>query len=154
MFRLPIPNYRIRAGCNFAIAQSLLAVISGLSVTLYSRSGKSGERFKGMLIDHFPWSDEPANALKGVSAAEAVYSVFRNPLTHDLGPRCGEKGRDRLSQDKTLRPSSGKTRADGTGRRTPRELDVPSINVRNGNGEVWFACVARRRALLGCTSHD
>ena len=85
MLRLPIPNYRILAGCNFAIAQVLLATIGGVSTTLYSHSGGKGKRFKDLLVDYYPWKHEPHSAVTPNQAAEIIYSVFRNPLTHDLG---------------------------------------------------------------------
>lgn len=85
MLRLPAPRCRLTAGCNFAIAQVLTAAIGGLSVTLYRRTGGSGQCFKGLLIDYYPWDVEPNNRVTPNEGAEVLYSVIRNPLTHDLG---------------------------------------------------------------------
>lgn len=85
MLRLPLSHYGLTAGCNFAIAQVLMATIGGVSVTLYSQSGRSGRSFKNLLVDYYPWDLEPKTTLKPANGAEIIYSVFRNPLTHDLG---------------------------------------------------------------------
>lgn len=85
MLRLPIPNYRVMAGCNFAAAQVLMSAIGGVSTTLYSHSGEKGKRFKDLLVRYYPWSLEPSNVVTPEQAADVIYSVFRNPLTHDLG---------------------------------------------------------------------
>lgn len=116
MLRLPIPNYRLTAGCNFAIAQVLTGAIGGISVTLYSHTGSKGQRFKGLLVDHYPWTLEPGNAVTAAQGADVVYSVVRNPLTHDLGldlenkrktakvvmKRLGTKGKTRGLPEKTI----------------------------------------------------
>ena len=85
MLKLPRPERKLTAGCNFTIAQVLAAAISGLSVTLYAHSGAKGKRFQSLLVDYFPWSREPASGVTPQRGAETIYSVFRNPLTHDLG---------------------------------------------------------------------
>jgi hypothetical protein len=85
MLRLPLPHEGLSAGCNFAIAQVLVAVVSGVSVTLYSHTGKNGGRFKALLRDFYPWSRERTNTVKPKNGAKYIYSLIRNPLTHDLG---------------------------------------------------------------------
>lgn len=85
MLRLPVPNYRLTAGCNFAIAQVLTGAIGGISVTLYSHTGSKGQCFKGLLVNHYPWKLEPGNVVTPEDGANTIYSVVRNPLTHDLG---------------------------------------------------------------------
>lgn len=85
MLKLPRPERRLTAGCNFTIAQVLAAAISGLSVTLYAHSDGSGQRFKSLLVNYYPWNREPPSAVTPQRGAETVYGVFRNPLTHDLG---------------------------------------------------------------------
>ena len=85
MLRLPVTNYGISAGCNFAITHVLMSVVSGVSTTLYKQSGKVGGRFVGVLEDYYPWNFEPAGILSPKDSADVIYSVFRNPLTHDLG---------------------------------------------------------------------
>ena len=85
MFRLPIPNYRLHAGCNFAIAHVLTTAIGGIATTLYRRGDTDSERFRGLLTDHYPWNLEPKQYVAPAEAARIIYQVFRNPLTHDLG---------------------------------------------------------------------
>jgi hypothetical protein len=85
MLRLPEPDNQLIAGCNFAITQVLAAAVSGISVTLYSHTGGSGARFKALLKDFYPWFLEPGNAVTPQAGADVIYSVIRNPLTHDLG---------------------------------------------------------------------
>jgi hypothetical protein len=85
MLRLPDVDRDLVAGCSFAITQVLAAVVSGISVTLYSHNGGSGMRFKGLLKDYYPWARETGNAVTPQDGANILYSVIRNPLTHDLG---------------------------------------------------------------------
>ncbi len=85
MLRLPIPNYRLDAGCNFAITHVLMTVIGGISTTLYRKGSNDGERFKGLLTDHYRWDLEPTHDVTPTEGARVLYEVFRNPLTHDLG---------------------------------------------------------------------
>jgi hypothetical protein len=85
MLRLPQPEHGFAAGCNFAIAHTLLASIGGVSATLYAHEGRSGELFRGLLRDCYPWSREPGSKVKPEAAATYLYNLFRNPLTHSLG---------------------------------------------------------------------
>jgi hypothetical protein len=85
MLRLPVRNYRLDAGCNFAIAQVLMTAIGGISTTLYRQGKTDSERFRGLLRDHYQWQLEPTHDVAPDEAARIVYQVFRNPLTHDLG---------------------------------------------------------------------
>ena len=85
MLRLPAPAMDISPGCNFAIAQVLASVVSGVSVTLYQHSGRKGRRFKDLLVDYYPWSEEPEPPADTSEAARQIYELVRNPLTHDLG---------------------------------------------------------------------
>jgi len=85
MFRLPIANYRLNTGCPFTIAHSLTGVISGVSTTLYSHGGESGKRFKGVLIDYFPFDLEPRHYPSAHVSADIIYSLYRNPLAHNFG---------------------------------------------------------------------
>jgi len=85
MLRLPLKNVVLGAGCNYAIAQVLMAVIGGVSATLYEPNLKNQDRakFTGVLADYYPWNQEPSGLNPG-KTADAIYSMFRNPLTHDL----------------------------------------------------------------------
>lgn len=85
MLRLPIPNYGINAGCNFAITHVLLTTVGGISTTLYRRGNKDWKRFQGLLRNHYPWNLEPTQTATPAEAARIIYEVIRNPLTHDLG---------------------------------------------------------------------
>lgn len=85
MFRLPLPDKDIHAGLNFAITQVLMSVVSGVSCTLYDQKGESGELFKAVVEEFFPWSEEPRNDATPKAAAGIIYDVFRNPLAHAAG---------------------------------------------------------------------
>lgn len=102
MLRLPVPGSEITAGCNFAIAQVLLAIVSGVSVTLYEHSGGKGGRFKQLLVDYYPWSEEPVPVHDREETAAMIYSLVRNPLTHDLGVDLETKHRTRSVTVKRL----------------------------------------------------
>jgi len=112
MLRLPLNNYRITAGCNRGITHALMAVIGGISTTLYKQSGNVGAKFKGVLIDYFPWDLEPQGSLAPEDAADIIYEVFRNPLTHDLGLDVKKKSQGRKVLIKRLhtKTPSGKYR--------------------------------------------
>jgi hypothetical protein len=85
LFRLPIPNYRIEGQFHFTIANVLLSAVAGLSTTLYAQAGGNGSRFRWLLEHYYPFADEPASAPSKHETAATLWSVFRNPLAHDLG---------------------------------------------------------------------
>lgn len=87
MLRLPQLRTPRHVGCNLAIAQVLLAVISGVSAVLYSAHGKTGRVFQDFLTDFYPWKSEPRkiNQIIGEKAARILYEDLRNPLTHATG---------------------------------------------------------------------
>lgn len=84
MFRLPLPRPRLDAGCNFAIAQVLLAQISGISTILYTQSTASKRAFRKLMLRHY-WPHDPPEGVTPEEATEILYEEFRNPLTHNLG---------------------------------------------------------------------
>ena len=90
MLRLPLPELDIKAGCNFAVANSLLSLVSGLSAFLTENidtSGNSGSKFKEVLLYYYPWDlQSPVNSTKERSV-DHLYEYFRNPLAHSLGLR-------------------------------------------------------------------
>lgn len=91
-----MPNENIVAGQNFAIAQVLMAVISGVSTTLYDSEGEPGKLFTAVVEKCFPWHMEPKGGVPPKAAAAIIYDVFRNPLTHNAGvyfERYGNKRR-------------------------------------------------------------
>lgn len=93
MLRLPIVgDAGLRAGCNFAIAQVLLSVVAGASVTLYEPRALSSRRdrgrlFKEILTKYYPWDAERRipGALLDDDGAAKLYDLLRNPLAHSLG---------------------------------------------------------------------
>ncbi len=121
MLRLPIPNYRLFAGCNFAITQVLTAAIGGISTTLYSHSGSKGQRFRGVLTDYYPWDRDPPSPLTAAQRADIIYSIVRNPLTHDLGLDLEKKAKTPQVKIKRL-GTNNKTR--GLPERTIERLEA------------------------------
>ena len=95
MFRLPLPDLNIGAGQNFAIAQILMAVIGSISTTLYNQDGETGDLFKGLAEEFFPWEAEPGLEVTRRSAVGIIYDVFRNPLTHSAGIFMNRRGNKR-----------------------------------------------------------
>jgi hypothetical protein len=88
---LQLPTAGLNAGCNFTAAARLFDLISGASVLFYRTSPKkarevygSGEKFRRLLRDRFPWADiEPA--VPRVDAIKVLYDWSRNLLAHSLG---------------------------------------------------------------------
>jgi hypothetical protein len=100
MLRLPLPAQGLDAGCNFAAAHVLLALISGVAMVLFYKKnddfGKpvtsgSGARFKEVLKQYYPWDDAlriPHPSSIPVTMQERIdvlYDLLRNPLAHELG---------------------------------------------------------------------
>jgi hypothetical protein len=105
---LPEPKHQLRARCNVVITHVLAAVVSGASVTLYRPAGKSGATFKGLLRDFYPWNLEPGNKVTPTDGANVIYSVIRNPLTHDLGLDLEKKRKTQKIILKRLSTDGGK----------------------------------------------
>lgn len=92
MLRLPMPGSALDAGCNFAAANWLLALISGLSALLtpdFDTRRISGDKFNEVLKKYYPWDiqrperDTTPHGIDGTIGH--LYDYFRNPLTHSLG---------------------------------------------------------------------
>jgi hypothetical protein len=126
MLKLPQPDRGLIAGCNFAIAQVLAAAVSGVSVTLYSHTGGSGMRFKSLLKDFYPWSDELKNAVTPEDDADVIYSVIRNPLTHDLGLDLHNKRKGQKILIKRLALAGGK----GLSEKLIEQLEAPTRSLK------------------------
>ena len=105
MLRLPLPEQGITdsagyGGCNFAVATVLCNLVSGISVTVFRPASLSNNRigsgivFRQLLENFYPW--EPGD--NGSEGAEALYSYFRNPLTHALGVQHGQSYRIQISK--------------------------------------------------------
>jgi hypothetical protein len=145
MLRLPIHNYVIHAGCNFAIAHVLMAVIGGVSTALYHSTGKVGERFTGVLVDYFPWNLEPHGSVSPKDGADAIYEVFRNPLTHDLGLDLKKKSAGLKVKFKRLKTS---TRT-GTDRGlTERQIELLERSQARPNTSATVTLASDKRVLL------
>jgi len=88
MLRLPLPEFELSAGCNFAIANSLCALVSGISSLLtdnFDTSRQSGDLFKKILQDYYPWDLQPSQGSTQERSIDHLYDYFRNPLAHSLG---------------------------------------------------------------------
>ena len=130
MLRLPVSNYGINAGCNFAITHVLMSVISGVSTTLYKEKGLVGERFVGVLEEYYPWELEPSGVLPKEEAASAIYEVFRNPLTHDLGLDLKDKAKGRVVKVKRLKTALRSGRDRGLTEKQIEEIEASTIRPR------------------------
>ena len=78
----------VQRGFNFACANLLCDLLSGLSVTVYQPANTNigtGKAFKALLLSpFFPW--EPKDSQKDKEEkADALYDFIRNPLTHAIG---------------------------------------------------------------------
>lgn len=85
MLRLPQPSLNIVAGCNFSIAQVLMAYIAGVSTVFFDAAGESRDRFVGLMTAFYPWHQEPDDGVKDAAGPYIIYDLYRNPFTHSLG---------------------------------------------------------------------
>ena len=88
MFRYPLRSKKTETMFEFTIANNLLSVVSGLSALCYKPTrapGDSGHRFRQVLLDHYPWSEEPSSPSTRDHWAAELYNTYRNPLAHALG---------------------------------------------------------------------
>jgi hypothetical protein len=127
MLRLPEPDHQLTAGCNFAITQVLAAAVSGISVTLYSYTGGSGERFKALLNNFYPWTLEPGNTVTPQAGADVIYSLIRNPLAHDLGLDLEKKRKTKKVLIKRLGTDKGRK---GLPENIVEQLEGPTRTVK------------------------
>ncbi|MBI3610200.1 MAG: hypothetical protein HY204_05810 [Nitrospirae bacterium] len=99
MFRLPLKEEGLTAGCNYAAAVFLLEIIGGISATLFQGTGGSGKKFKAVVQNYYPWDLE--SRTDNASATEELYHFFRNPLAHALGMGDRKSGieKDGLPED-------------------------------------------------------
>ncbi len=130
MLRLPIANYGITAGCNFAITHVLMSVIGGVSTTLYKQTGHVGKRFTGVLEDYYPWNLEPSGILPKKDAAEAIYTVFRNPLTHDLGLDIKQRSKGMVVKVNRLKNATPSGKDKGLPEKTIESLERGTIRPK------------------------
>jgi len=106
MLRLPLEldgkesNAAITRGCAFACAMTLLNLTDSVGKKFYlprhkrtdteKKSNLAGmPKSKMVLIDYYPWGDEPDNdayqRLSEACAADILIDGLRNPLTHKFG---------------------------------------------------------------------
>jgi hypothetical protein len=145
MLRLPIANYRITAGCNFAITHVLMSVIGGASTTLYKQTGQVGARFVGLLEDYYPWSLEPPGMPAKGDAAKTIYEVFRNPLTHDLGIDVKGKSKGFVVKTKRLKTFTSSGRDRGL---TERKIAALETNGNRPNMSPTLTTTNNKSVLL------
>jgi len=87
---LGLPQPGSHVGGNFATAALLFNIISGASVAFYNTSwkalkgkaGGSGERFRGVLSNHFPFAEI---TIPKKTTIDVFYKYSRNPLAHSFG---------------------------------------------------------------------
>ena len=118
----------------------LLAAIGGLSVTLYKHTGGSGKRFRNLLIDHYPWTEEPASTVSPSDAADIIYSVFRNPITHDLGVDTEKKAKTSKVKIKRL---ATKNKTSGL-----PESDIEKLEISNSRYHMSATITVRADATV------
>jgi hypothetical protein len=144
MLRLPIPNYRLSSNCVFSCAQTLLALIGGISTMLYAhRAGSPGKDFKDLLVHFYPWDEEPSPKVAPAEAARIIYNVFRNPITHNLGAHVRPHPTTPRVKVKRARRKEG---PGGLSERTIEKLEQvrrisgmsPAVVVRPGDATVLF----------------
>ncbi len=86
MLRLPLKEKGIDGGCNFSVAHTLLAALSGISTTLYTqRKNHYQSDFKNALRNFYPWDDEEGAPLSDGDKDEVIdtlWDEFRGVLTH------------------------------------------------------------------------
>lgn len=145
MLRLPVTNYGITAGCNFAVTHVLMSVIGGVSTVLYKQSGKIGERFVGVLEDYYPWDLEPEGILPAKDAADAIYNVFRNPLTHDLGLYVQKKSKGIVVKVKRLKTQSNRGRDRGL---TEKQIESLEASQARPKMSATVTATSQKKVLL------
>jgi len=91
LFQQPRQAQRKEIHFGFAIANTLLSLVSGISALTYPRPWGPGRKFKTLLEQHYPWNSEPPSGTIGPSGARIIYETFRNPLAHALGIEEGSK---------------------------------------------------------------
>jgi len=154
MLRLPLHHYRLAAGCNFAIVHVLMAVIGGVSTTLYRHTGRVGERFTGVLLNYFPWDLEPTGTVPPADAADIIYEVFRNPITHELGLDIRQKSSGIQVKIKRMKTSTRAGRDRGLTERQIEKLEASPTRISHSHCRITQKGPLCRTALLGRSAHD
>ncbi|MEM0385690.1 MAG: hypothetical protein QXH64_04470, partial [Nitrososphaeria archaeon] len=92
MLKHPLPENNCKGGCNFALFNFMVDVVSGISITLYDpkeleaylqgKGNKDFDHFKDLLNDFYPWREEGVQDPKGI--IDIIWDT-RNSLTHRIG---------------------------------------------------------------------
>jgi hypothetical protein len=88
MFRYPLKPKKSETLFEFTIANNLLTVVSGLSSLCYKQTntlGDNRDRFKSIIVDHYPWTEEPSLQFTHDQWASVIYRTYRNSMAHALG---------------------------------------------------------------------
>jgi hypothetical protein len=93
MLRLPFAEDGMEAACNFACVLTLCSLIAGASTIFYEQSGSNRDRFRGVLNDYYPWSQQPKGGASQAESVTALYSDYRNPLAHAWAVSTKETGK-------------------------------------------------------------
>src|SRR5262249_34006895 len=129
----------VQRGYNFACADLLCDLLSGLSVTVYQPNVTNigaGKAFKALLeSSFFPWEATDTAKDKHLKA-DAIYKFIRNPLTHGLG--LDEKPGLDISIGKKHKPLSKRELAQMEMARTRPNSIKPPIS---GSGGKWLLSV-------------
>ncbi len=89
MLRLPMKDLGLDAGCNFAAANCILSLISGLAALTCPRLSTdriAGHKFTEVMLRYYPWDLKLAQ-LERERRTKHLYDFFRNPLAHSFGVR-------------------------------------------------------------------
>jgi hypothetical protein len=101
MLRLPLPVLGIAAGCNFALAEILCALVSGLSRVFVDRTLGSEAAFRGVLA-HYPNENHPL-ALSEDEFVDELYETYRCNFAHSLGINMPDVKRGQKRKVQSLR---------------------------------------------------
>ncbi len=81
MLKLPLDGPK--GGCNFAAANFICDIISGISAILYKPyEGLGNDRVKGFMEKYYPWKEEGFDPQEGT---KIITKWMRNSITHRLG---------------------------------------------------------------------
>ena len=145
MLRLPLNDDGLKAGCNFASVATLCGLIAGASTIFYSQSGSNAERFKGVLIDYYPWRLQPKGGASQAESVAAIYADYRNPLAHAWAVSTKEVGKHpnkRIIMD-------GSAKVLGVVKQALTEEAVAALEVSTGRAPSWLTPVVVRNAAGG-----
>jgi hypothetical protein len=145
MLRLPLGEDGLQAGCNFACVSTLCGLIAGASTILYEQGGASGDRFRGVLNDYYPWRLQPKGGASQAASVAAIYADYRNPLAHAWAVSTKEVGKypnKRIIMD-------GTAKVLGVVKQALTEEAVAALEVSTGRAPSWLTPVVVRNAAGG-----